>query len=194
MVEKTVSEKLDEILELLKGEKAAKDVGDPLMTPILDNLKDVLVRQFLKFEREITGWMFGYRINPITKKPQFHNGIDLPDPKETPVKSPWDGVVKAVFTDDLNGNAVKLKHSGDLPVQETAYCHLHGFADGLKVGQVVKAGDVIGFLGTTGRSTGPHLHFMCRVWIDGKRTEIDPLPFLAKSVGMVEVPVHDVGD
>ena len=79
-----------------------------------------------------------------------------------------DGVVTSVKYEGAGGNTVRIKHNS---VYSTAYLHLSKYAKGLKVGQRVRQGDVIGYVGSTGRSTGPHLDF--RVWKNG--SPINPL-------------------
>ena len=79
-----------------------------------------------------------------------------------------DGVVTSVKYEGAGGNTVRIKHNS---VYSTAYLHLSKYAKGLKVGQRVRQGEVIGYVGSTGRSTGPHLDF--RVWKNG--TPINPL-------------------
>ena len=79
-----------------------------------------------------------------------------------------DGVVTSVKYEGAGGNTVRIRHNS---VYSTAYLHLSKYAKGLKVGQRVRQGDVIGYVGSTGRSTGPHLDF--RVWKNG--TPINPL-------------------
>ena len=97
-----------------------------------------------------------------------HTGIDYAAPTGTPVLTIGDGVVTSVKYEGAGGNTVRIKHNS---VYSTAYLHLSKYAKGLKVGQRVKQGDVIGYVGSTGRSTGPHLDF--RVWKNG--TPINPL-------------------
>ena len=79
-----------------------------------------------------------------------------------------DGVVTSVKYEGAGGNTVRIKHNS---VYSTAYLHLSKYAKGLKVGQRVRQGEVIGYVGSTGRSTGPHLDF--RVWKNG--TPINPI-------------------
>lgn len=109
---------------------------------------------------------FGERIHPITKAKQMHHGVDFAAAEGTPVVSPWDGEVLSIQSDELNGNYVRLRHGTDVV---TCYCHLEHFAALMAVGDRVSAGEIIGYVGTTGRSTGPHLHFGCMVrgnWVD----------------------------
>jgi murein DD-endopeptidase MepM/ murein hydrolase activator NlpD len=106
---------------------------------------------------------FGNRIDPFTGQWDFHPGIDISTPIGTKVIAPADGVVVSAGTKGAYGNAVTLNHGyGTL----TQYGHLERFA--VRPGQRVRRGDVIGFVGNTGRSTGPHLHY--EVWIRDQTT------------------------
>ena len=99
---------------------------------------------------------FGMRKHPILGYSKMHQGIDFAAPRGTRVLAAGDGIVqKALFSRTL-GNYILLKHS---PKIKTAYAHLNRFAKGIRSGSKVKQGQVIGFVGTTGRSTGPHLHY-----------------------------------
>jgi len=190
-----VVEELEGLLKFLKESTTQVQEGAK-MHLVLERQKEILERQFKKFERGVTGWMFGYRINPVTHLPQHHNGIDLPEETGAKVLCPWSGDVIAAWCDidgdNINGYAVKIRHAG-APVDETAYAHLTHFADGIGKGAKVKAGQVIGYVGETGRTLGAHLHFITRRYVNGKRTDVDPLPLLAAACGLAEIPVHEVG-
>lgn len=108
---------------------------------------------------------FGYRTHPITGKLDFHTGIDLATPEETPVAAAWSGVVAETGCDRVNGRYVKLLHSGTVC---TSYNHLSRID--VTVGSRVRRGETVGLVGSTGVSTGPHLHF--ELLIDGVR--VDP--------------------
>ena len=97
---------------------------------------------------------FGYRVNPVTKQQQFHNGIDLPVPVNTKIKSPMNGVVENVYSNPAGGNQLIIKHDNGYT---TGYAHLTKAL--LKKGDKVKQGDIVALSGNTGKSTGPHLHF-----------------------------------
>ena len=103
------------------------------------------------------GWLtgtFGGRADPFTGEPGFHSGIDLATEKGQPVFATADGTVEgAAWTGDY-GNLITIKHGFGL---STRYGHLSRY--NVKAGQTVKRGDVIGFVGSTGRSTGAHLHY-----------------------------------
>ncbi|HVE87877.1 MAG TPA: M23 family metallopeptidase [Myxococcales bacterium] len=108
----------------------------------------------LKFAQVTSG--FGARFHPILHYVKEHNGVDYAAGVGTPVWAVGDGtVVKASF-DPAAGKHVCLKHANKL---ETCYLHLSGFGAGVRVGAHVQQKQVIAFTGTTGRSTGPHLHF-----------------------------------
>ncbi len=99
---------------------------------------------------------FGYRIHPFSKKKQFHNGVDLRAKRKTNVYAPADGVVKYTRKQIHGGfgSIVKITHNYGF---DTLYAHLNKIL--VKVGDVVKKGDLIALSGNTGASTGPHLHY-----------------------------------
>jgi murein DD-endopeptidase MepM/ murein hydrolase activator NlpD len=101
---------------------------------------------------------FGNRVDPFTGQRDFHPGIDISAPIGTKVLAPADGLVISVGERGGYGNAIVLNHQYGVA---TRYGHLSGF--NVRAGQRVKRGDVIGFVGSTGRSTAPHLHY--EVWV-----------------------------
>ncbi|MBN8441571.1 MAG: peptidoglycan DD-metalloendopeptidase family protein [Thauera sp.] len=125
------------------------------------SLGQAFLRSPLEFSRVTSS--FGGRIHPILNRPRDHKGVDFGAPTGTPVKATSDGVVDYAGTQRGYGNLIVLQHRGKI---STAYAHLNGFARNLKQGQAVSQGDVIGYVGTTGMSTGPHLHYEVR--IDGE--------------------------
>jgi murein DD-endopeptidase MepM/ murein hydrolase activator NlpD len=96
------------------------------------------------------------RMHPVLKKVMPHNGIDFASPVGTPVGAASFGTVSFVGNAGPSGNLVKISHAGEI---ETGYAHLSRFEEGIQVGDKVKRLQVIGYVGSTGRSTGPHLHF-----------------------------------
>jgi murein DD-endopeptidase MepM/ murein hydrolase activator NlpD len=103
------------------------------------------------------GWLtgtFGGRSDPFTGEPGFHQGIDISTDKGSPVYATADGTVDLAGPAGDYGNLIALKHNFGLV---TRYAHLSAFA--VKVGQTVRRGDVIGYVGATGRATGAHLHY-----------------------------------
>jgi len=100
------------------------------------------------------------RYHPTLKVWRSHLGTDFAAPKGTPVFAPAKGVIKHLATLTGYGNVVYLKHGAEYL---TVYAHLAGFKKGLRTGSRVSKGDAIGFVGSTGQSTGPHLHYEIRV-------------------------------
>jgi len=111
---------------------------------------------------------FGPRIDPVYEVERFHSGVDIGAPAGTPVVAALDGEVGYAGWNGGYGNVIYIIHNGGY---ETRYAHLSSIA--VKQRQIVKAGDVIGYVGSTGKSTGPHLHFEVRV---GGRA-VNPLDF-----------------
>ncbi len=139
------SKSYDEVLKMaLNKEKMLASI--PAIMPVANE----------DLKRTASGW--GYRIHPIYKVRKMHYGMDFTAPVGTPVYATGDGKVTEVSGSRRSrsgfGLAVKIDHGYDY---ETVYAHLNGF--NVKVGQEVKRGDVIGYVGNTGGSTAPHLHY-----------------------------------
>ena len=103
---------------------------------------------------------FGMRKHPVLGYNKMHKGLDFAAPTGTPIYAAGDGVVEYAGRFSSYGNYVRIRHNSKL---KTAYAHMHKFASGVSVGKRVNQGDVIGYIGTTGRSTGPHLHYEVHV-------------------------------
>ncbi len=114
-------------------------------------------RMFLPVKGEITS-KFGVRNHPITNELKFHAGIDIAADLGTPIHSAFSGEVIVADYDNWNGYYLKIKHQGDIM---TVYCHCQKLI--VKKGDIVDAGDVIAYVGSSGSSTGPHLHFELRI-------------------------------
>ena len=108
---------------------------------------------------------FGRRRHPILGYNKMHRGTDFAAPQGTPIYAAGDGVIQHAGRKGGYGNYIRIRHNG---TYQTAYAHLRSFAKGIRRGRRVKQGQVIGYVGTTGRSTGPHLHY--EVHINGKQT------------------------
>jgi murein DD-endopeptidase MepM/ murein hydrolase activator NlpD len=119
-------------------------------------------------EGQVTG-SFGERIDPFNGEGAFHTGVDISAEVGEPVIAPADGAV--AFADFMGGygRAVLLEHGNGVA---TRYGHLSGFA--VTAGQRVHRGDVIGYVGSSGRSTGPHLHYEVRIG----NTPVNPYTYL----------------
>jgi murein DD-endopeptidase MepM/ murein hydrolase activator NlpD len=99
---------------------------------------------------------FGMRMHPILGYSKMHKGIDFAAPRGTPIRAAGNGRVVYMGRFGAYGNYLKIKHNDNF---STAYAHIHNFPKGMRVGQTVKQGQLVAFIGTTGRSTGPHLHY-----------------------------------
>ena len=132
-----------------------------------ESLRKAFLKAPLKFTRISSGFSYNRR-HPVTGQVRAHTGVDYAAPTGTPVMSIGDGTVTRIGYEGGGGNTVHIRHNS---VYSTAYLHLSRYASGLKVGQRVSQGEVIGYVGMTGTATGPHLDF--RVWMNG--TPINPL-------------------
>ena len=103
---------------------------------------------------------FGYRIHPIFKSRRLHTGVDLASPRGTPIYAAGDGVIERAQWVSGYGRYIEIKHVNGF---ETGYGHQSAFADGIKPGVKVRQGQLIGYVGSTGNSTGNHLHFEIKV-------------------------------
>ena len=131
-------------------------------------LKRALDRKPMEFRSARISSRFGWRRHPILKRRILHSGVDYAAPKGTRIYASADGVVKRAQWAGGYGRYVVIRHNSEF---STGYAHMNGFAKGIRPGVRVKQGQVIGYVGSTGRSTGPHLHF--EVIKNGKK--VDPL-------------------
>lgn len=118
---------------------------------------------------------YGMRSHPILGGRRNHKGVDLAAPLGTPVYATADGIIGKAEWFSSYGLYVQIEHGADL---ETRYAHMSRLA--VAEGERVKKGDVIGYVGSTGRSTGPHLHYEVRV--DG--VAVNPVPYMLESESM----------
>ena len=113
---------------------------------------------------------FGMRKHPIDGYNKMHRGTDFAAPIGTPIMASGDGIVKKAGWCGGGGNCVKIKHNS---TYQTVYAHMSKFARGIKPGVRVKQGQTIGYVGSTGKSTGPHLHY--EVIVNGKKVNSQKL-------------------
>ncbi len=113
---------------------------------------------------------FGMRKHPIDGFNKMHRGTDFAAPMGTPIMASGDGVVKKAGWCGGGGNCVKIRHNS---TYQTIYAHMSKFARGIKTGVKVKQGQTIGYVGSTGKSTGPHLHY--EVIVNGKKVNSQKL-------------------
>ncbi len=99
---------------------------------------------------------FGRRKHPILGYTRMHRGVDFAAPRGTPIYAAGNGTIVHAGRNGGYGNYIRIRHNGNY---ETAYGHMRALARGMRVGRRVNQGQVIGYVGTTGRSTGPHLHY-----------------------------------
>jgi murein DD-endopeptidase MepM/ murein hydrolase activator NlpD len=112
---------------------------------------------------------YGMRVHPITGKVARHNGIDIPAPRGTPIYATADGIVGRAQRLGGYGNYVEIEHGNAI---QTRYGHMSSFI--VAAGQQVKKGEIVGYVGSTGRSTGNHLHYEVRI----EGAPVNPMPFV----------------
>ena len=147
------SKSFDEIIELaVRKDEILK--ATPAIMPISNN----------DLKRTASGW--GWRIDPVYKIRKFHEGMDFTAPVGTEVYATGDGVIESTNREFTGyGNNIRINHGFGY---STLYAHLNAF--NVKIGQQVKRGDIIGYVGNTGKSTGPHLHYEVHV----RTSPVDP--------------------
>ncbi len=126
-------------------------------------MKSAFLKAPLKYSR-ISSYYNLNRLHPILKYRRPHYGTDYAAPQGTPIMAVGDGTVSQASYTSGNGNFVKIKHAGSY---ETQYLHMRGFAKGIRPGTRVQQGQIIGYVGSTGLATGPHVCF--RFWKNGQQ-------------------------
>jgi murein DD-endopeptidase MepM/ murein hydrolase activator NlpD len=145
-----------------------------------NSLRKAFLKAPLRFSRISSGYSDS-RYHPVLKINRPHHGVDYAAPTGTPVHTVGDGVVTKVgYQNGGGGNYISIKHNS---VYSTTYMHLNGFARGIRQGVYVKQGDLIGYVGSTGLATGPHLDF--RFYKNG--SAVNPLKVEAPPVE----PIHE---
>ena len=130
-----------------------------------DNVKKAFLRAPLDFAY-ISSHFNPNRLHPILHKIKAHNGVDYAASRNTPVKASGDGVISFVGVKGGYGRTIEIKHGGNI---KTLYAHLEKYNSISKVGSKVKQGEIIAYVGDSGRATGPHLHF--EFWQGKTRTD-----------------------
>ena len=154
----------EQLTEKLKQELKTQQISNIQKTLLLNSIPN---GKPLKYTRISSP--YGYRIHPVTHKQSFHPALDLKAKRGTPIYAPASGVVVFAKRKGPYGNFLLIAHSYGF---QTAYGHLNKFA--VKSGDYVNKGDLIAYVGNTGRSTGPHLHYEIR-YLD---KWLDPKPFI----------------
>ncbi len=132
-----------------------------------NSMRKAFIRTPVDFARISSRFSMG-RFHPILNKIRAHKGVDYAAPRGTPIKAAGDGRVQLAGRRGGYGNTIIIQHN---KTYTTLYGHMQGFAKGVRTGSMVKQGQVIGYIGTTGLSTGPHLHYEFQV----KGQHVDPL-------------------
>lgn len=117
---------------------------------------------------------FGWRTHPLTRKREFHQGLDIKTHAGVPVIAAADGTILKAKRNGYLGKTIEISHDGRQ--FKTLYAHLKDYADRIKVGQRVTRGQIIGYVGNTGRSTGAHLHYS--VYDVRKKRCVNPLAYI----------------
>jgi murein DD-endopeptidase MepM/ murein hydrolase activator NlpD len=115
---------------------------------------------------------YGMRTHPVLGGRRNHKGVDLAQPTGTPVYATADGIVSKAERFSSYGNYIQIEHGGEM---QTRYAHLSGYT--VAAGEQVRKGQLIGYVGSTGRSTGPHLHYEVRVAGEA----VDPTPYMVET-------------
>ena len=142
--------------ETYKAYKFSRGNTNGYFTETGQSVQKALLKAPFKFSQRISSGFSHNRMHPILKKRMPHLGIDFAAPYGTPVLSVGDGTVTEAQYRGANGNIIKITHNS---TYRTAYLHLKGFAHGIRPGSNVDQGQIIGYVGSTGRSTGPHLDY-----------------------------------
>lgn len=117
---------------------------------------------------------FGWRLHPLTQKREFHQGLDIKTQAGVPVIAAGGGTIVEIKQKPNLGKTIEVNHEALL--LKTLYAHLQDYADDLRVGQQVTRGQLIGYVGNTGRSTGPHLHY--GVYNTQKEQWVNPITYI----------------
>ncbi|HEV8388899.1 MAG TPA: peptidoglycan DD-metalloendopeptidase family protein [Dongiaceae bacterium] len=131
-----------------------RDGDGQYFTPDGEAIRKSLLRTPVDGARITSG--FGMRMHPLLGYSKMHKGIDFGAPTGTPIYAAGSGTIVEIGKKGAYGNYIRIRHNGEY---QTAYAHMSRFAKGLVKGEKVKQGDVIGYVGATGRATGPHLHY-----------------------------------
>jgi murein DD-endopeptidase MepM/ murein hydrolase activator NlpD len=149
-------------------------------------MKSTFLKSPVKYSRISSHYNLN-RFHPILKRRRPHFGTDYAAPRGTPILAVGNGVVSKASYTKGNGNFVKIRHD---KVHETQYLHMQKFAEGISPGAQVKQGQVIGYIGSTGLATGPHVCF--RFWKNGKQVNHLNLKFPpSKPLAKEELPAYN---
>ena len=160
-----------------------KEQGKQYFNENGENVKKAFLRAPLDFAY-ISSHFNPNRMHPILHKIKAHNGVDYATKRNTPIMASGDGVISFLGRQSGYGRTIEIKHGGNI---KTLYAHLEKFENKLKVGNKIKQGDIIGYVGDSGQATGPHLHF--EFWQGDVRT--DPVKVKLPSANPVDSSQKD---
>lgn len=152
---------------------AARDGQEGYYNERGESIRKALLRTPVNGARLSSG--FGMRFHPVLGYSKMHKGVDFAAPTGTPVYAAGNGTVDFAGRRGSFGNYIRVKHNG---TYSTAYAHLSRIAPSLRAGRKVSQGQIIGYVGTTGRSTGPHLHYE----VLAHNTQVNPKSIQLKSI------------
>lgn len=157
-------ERFSQLFDRWQAEEDGRDVAAGDIGP------EVSIPSTMPLENMRLTSSYGMRDHPIFKRRRSHNGVDLAAPTGTPIRATGDGTVEMAKRYGGYGLYVQLDHGGQL---ETRYAHMSRMA--VSAGERVVKGQIIGYVGSTGNSTGPHLHYEVRI----AGAAVDPSPYMA---------------
>ncbi len=170
----------DEQFKQLFSSWESLDKGGPVLAPSLK----ISVPSRMPLEGAALTSDFGMRTHPVLGGRRSHNGIDLAAPTGTPIYATADGLVSRADRYSSYGLYVQIEHGANL---ETRYAHMSRIA--VAAGERVSKGEIIGYVGSTGRSTGPHLHYEVRVAGDA----VNPIPYMVETQAQLAMARGDGG-
>ncbi len=135
--------------------------------PRLESLRKMFLATPL-IDRTRINSSFGYRLHPVSGKWAGHQGLDYPAPKGTPIRATAQGKISFIGVQNGYGKVIFIDHGNDY---STVYAHQSRFKKGLRKGVNIEKGQIIGYVGSTGTSSGPHLHYELRV----NNQPVDPI-------------------
>ena len=154
-----MTRKMHTFLDSLNNDIRLEEVRQQELMSTLRNNRELLISTPSIWPAEgVLTSTFGGRASPFTGSGTFHKGLDISNRPGTPIHAPARGTATFVGTDGAYGNCIILDHGNSL---STRYAHM--LRSAIKEGQVINRGDIIGYIGNSGRSTGPHLHYEVRI-------------------------------
>lgn len=170
-------DKAERILSALNEASSLRSDFEDLSKAVGDNMTELAMIPStwpIKVTLGSRPWVssgFGLRKSPFTRSWEMHEGIDIISPLDTPITSTADGIIMTISEDRFLGRYVEIRHNKKYT---TAYCHMNSYADNIQIGTEVKRGEVIGYVGRSGRTTGCHVHYEVRV--NGK--QVNPIDYI----------------